>query len=897
MSLASTPRSSSSFAHDKQEDESALIAERLFEKADAPRKPAEGRAEEVAASSKTTNSDSMERRMRMARVMDKQQKRISAHIQQFCKLSVSIIGTDIVFDVTISRTEKVEGLARLIEAEYAYKCFYKGAGQTSLEMGGEAVPLQIGQMYNAGRLALRFNDLVGDVLGYTDRVSVINAFEGPSLQRSLVPPEDDPSTGTNDMVEISSLTKPHSHSEDSEGLAAGVYRRATSSSSRDRDAPSNDTLSRNPSASLDNRLQPYLRNEMALRYFAEFCFEEYTLEILLFWIDAEVYQACGEAQRRGFAKYMYLNYVERTSPLQVNLTPDLCRELEQLIKSGKLDSTTFDEAQEQAYAMIKNHSFVKFEGSKLHSECLQAKKADNAAYQKGRLTEPFIRHFATSPIEAQAMLPLLERMVTPTENDRKLSSTSQNTNIGFRENMLDRVIARYLPYFDRSIEGYFSEGNRNRWSSKQARMHKEKKLAKFFGERPSVDLVQQQIALASANYLREAMKGFPNESPHDLFGAAQSPNEEEITYVDFQRQMIRRRKKEKLEEFFGNRLPDRQKRNQRLMVSGKAFGSGDLSLGTSSDDDSSEGGSYETLPPGPTENELDPEERRILQKRTKKISRMLGEAMNEQTISQRVTHAAKLQSFNSQQEIPQLPPITTSSFSLGDPYWQQPADAQDSDSKFMHKKRLDKISQLMGERIGVSDLEEAQNQASGAPSLAGPGPNRPLTSEEKRQFQWKASKLERVLGQLPPVEALMRSLPAEQKTEVATLHRGLVGLSFLVRNANALELLDTLSEITQGGADAPPGELSFTGSSDTTPDGSKDPRKRQGQEKLKKLRRFFGDNVTVEKILETQILADVERSLQDLQTSPHERNLLRAEVDSIRSELRRRSDEFSGELQ
>ncbi|CAG8683494.1 14388_t:CDS:2, partial [Racocetra fulgida] len=86
----------------------------------------------------------------------KRLSRTMQHISSFIKLTVNISPT-ISFPVTIEKTYTVERLARQIEAEYAFK--YGGIEERSIHE-----PLEVGLLYDVSMVALRFRDLVGDVL-------------------------------------------------------------------------------------------------------------------------------------------------------------------------------------------------------------------------------------------------------------------------------------------------------------------------------------------------------------------------------------------------------------------------------------------------------------------------------------------------------------------------------------------------------------------------------------------------------------------------------------------------------------------------------------------------------------------------------------------------------------
>ncbi|KAJ3005793.1 Regulator of G-protein signaling 19, partial [Thoreauomyces humboldtii] len=901
----------------------------------------ESTAEKRTSLATSDDPESVDRRQRIARVMSKQQQRISVHIQQFSKITVTVSGTDVTLNVTISRTDTVEQLAKLIEAEYAYMFFMNEDDSPTVSR----LPLVIGQVYDGGVLALKFDDRVGDVLGFTDKISVINAFEGESVNRVHAARRESEETlfrGAVDGAAAAANSQPPPIALEvraEESLSASI-----AAVSQDFDKGSDEDVSTKPvhtarsdksvpkiqGAALDDRLQACLRNKLALRFFSESCAEEYTIENLLFWLDVEVFQSLPPQHREMYGKYLYLTYVSVAAPLQVNIPAEIRNDIPWPLNDS-IDETLFDEAQEQVYAMIKGHSFIRFERSPRHKlymdarekgkskacrECFRIIPANHPEeFQQSRMAGPFAYHFQSNIETARAVIPMLEKTVTQEAAALLIAAAKNGTStrvatIKFRESMLSRTVVQYFPLANRIMEGYFNEHNRSSWGNKQKRMHKEKKLAKFFGERPSVELIQRQIAAASASYLR----GHRENSHESLVGTTTDGLHEadEDSDGDPSSQSQRRKKKDKLEEFFGDRLPTQQRKVQQLMLPGEAQS---LSLANSDESETGFGNvdSAESLPMETT-NELDPEERRILQRRTKKITSMLGESLDEKTISKQVTSAAMhdriggtilIEEDSSAAGVagstgnrrPSLVPrkSETVSRSIGKAATDNPySDSdEDGDSKLSHKRRLDKISSLMGQRIGVSELQVAQAHVSMQQPVV---PSRPLTVEEKKVFHKKSSKLERMLGELPPVEAIMASLPGDQKPEVMRVRKSLVGLAFLVKHAkDVVDIMDALTEISDEKLDKEATDLNLLGASQESlvaPAQDKENR----QKKLKKLRKFFGNNVSVEMLIETQILADLERSLMDVAVDEEQLNELRAEVASIREEVRRRSDEFRQDL-
>ncbi|KAJ3250715.1 hypothetical protein HK104_007418, partial [Borealophlyctis nickersoniae] len=362
--------------------------------------------------------------------------------------------------------------------------------------------------------------------------------------------------------------------------------------------------------------------------------------------------------------------------------------------------------------------------------------------------------------------------------------------------------------------------------------------------------------------------------------------------------------------------------------------------------------------PGETSNELNAEERRILQRRIKKIADRLGESLDEKTVSQNVTHIGpeknkSTYNFALDTATVNLPgkegsldsigvtgnaaaqsvaesPLTLdfnrgeSSISLASTNTTGSTQEPDPDSKLSHKRRLDKLSHMMGERIGRDQLTEAQ----GPQRDRAPAPRRPLTAEEKKVFQKKAGKLERMLGQLPPAEALITASQAPQTKPVSAavqrVRRSIAAVSFVVKNTkDVVELLETLTEITdeniaqvhvpatalqaarqQTTTTTTASSLPSSPSSGSIASSSTDSfiaplptdTKESRQRRLNKLRKFFGDNVSVELLVEQQIIGDIERSMEEEDVDQNDLTVLRQDIETLRREIRTREQQLIREM-
>ncbi|KAJ3258229.1 Regulator of G-protein signaling 7, partial [Borealophlyctis nickersoniae] len=487
---------------------------------------------------------SPERRLRIARVLTKSRTRATTHVNQFFKIAVQIPGGEN-FDVTVDKDQSVDYLAKQIEAEYAFRFLLGHSAEEGKEGEGEetaqqappvkkARPLSIGQVYDAGMLALKFGDKVGDVLAFNDTVHVINTFSDAPSTRDVLsetveePVIPNPSLATEPDeaaagISTKSLPVVQSHREGTpigqtplpQSLLSVASHSAFPTLNINKDpALSNSSglsevsVSRGRQYSLivnptlDDRLQATLHNKMALKHFIEFCVEEYTIENVLFWLDVEIFQSCDAQIRSVYAKYIYLTYIAIDSPLQMNLSDEIRKDVAWPVPANpaEVDVSMFDEVQEQAYAMMKGHSFVRYETSLKMQQYLEARRSDRQRYNQSRISGPYAQHFKPNIEQLLSLTAVLEDPTSKPTTDFLASFSKDGRHIGinsieFREFVLNHILSSRLSMSGAGglLSGYFSNTNRHMWAQKQRKMYKEKKLSKFFGQRPSSEQIQKQI--------------------------------------------------------------------------------------------------------------------------------------------------------------------------------------------------------------------------------------------------------------------------------------------------------------------------------------------------------------------------------------------------------------------
>ncbi|KAG0334161.1 hypothetical protein BG000_008582 [Podila horticola] len=191
------------------------------------------------------------------------------------------------------------------------------------------------------------------------------------------------------------------------------------------------------SSSNDARFQEILHNTIALDHFRQFCFQEYSIENLLFWLDVELFSkpsteflemdipeaksdemlSLVNTDRSGrfavkHARYIYLTYIDSNGPLQVNLsdetrteipwpildyspsdspTSDTSKESEH--EGWPVDRRMFVAAQEHTYQLMKGHTLVRFEESDLWKEVEKIIYEQPEEYAKAAIHGPLNSHY------------------------------------------------------------------------------------------------------------------------------------------------------------------------------------------------------------------------------------------------------------------------------------------------------------------------------------------------------------------------------------------------------------------------------------------------------------------------------------------------------------------------
>ncbi|KAJ1981665.1 hypothetical protein H4R34_001987 [Dimargaris verticillata] len=434
-------------------------------------------------------------------------------------------------------------------------------------------------------------------------------------------------------------------------------------------------------------------------YFLHYCLQagEFAVESALFWLDVERFRLTESNVCRLMANYIYITYLAPQAPLAVNISSELRNELGWPFLPGwALNVHVFDEAQEWVFQTMKLRMFKRFEMSDMYSEMWQDKRFTPHRYIQDRPSTLDDRG-AWCPVNIDVVLWI--NNLNFNHEDRPLVTELSRLTDHFREELLSRVLIQFQPLSSslKVTTGYFTNPQRITALQKHLRIQRSKRLLKFFGDQPDRDVLSQQLEVpmnaqtltrlrwqqqqrsermgrqgtstraigqseACANYRRRASQcsnfssllgvdsvALAVQSPTFSDTASLAPSMNSSVMGDPQWDTYTRKKKlEKLTEFFGDQIPEHVLVDQQLIdghdeldVADHGAASDSPPLGrvgcASGLRDSSSADKSIQLPPLATNNELSLEQKRVLTKRRKKLKYMLGEPLAEATVEHTVT--------------------------------------------------------------------------------------------------------------------------------------------------------------------------------------------------------------------------------------------------------------------
>ncbi|KAJ3377366.1 hypothetical protein HDU84_008726 [Entophlyctis sp. JEL0112] len=806
-----------------------------------------------SSSSAAYRERALARKANRLTMMSRMSVRIVNFIQCYAKVG------DVTFPVVIERSKTIQELADLVMAEHMFSKINKACGTTDkarfLEEVEKANPIVIAQIYSPGFLALSFDDVIENVIEFNDILTVAY-FDQESLE-DVLPTQKEGS----------------------------IY-------DRDRAAPTFETELLVPVSTFDDSLAGLLSNKQAIVQLQAFALAEYTVENLLLHLEIEALQSCPPDAVSTCCRYICAMYVDAVrAPVPVIMPVDMRNTIRaRLDADDALDVSLFDAVQEQVLATLLTVTYPRFMKSAYWTQLDEARRADPKSYFDAQ-----IHSFASAyPLDLQFLRD--STLIIHSPNTRPAISLLEdlrdapltNTPNEWREILLTAALRRYGVDAHGAVFGYFDNTVRGNWAVKQRRITKEKKLNKFFGSRVGEDAMRMQKVLLSSDGILSLDKS-DNRTGHAGAGVAIINISDVLQVIEDLDEnddaALRRKKIDKLRNIFGDPVPAQP------------------------DPDSSDSSiSHIVLaePPIETTNELSVDARRMLNKRTKKLAGMLGETVDARLVGVGAATKDAMPSADAAGDTvsatPQVQFLVESQNSSGEDDDSSVDITDDSAvSKEARKRRLDKLSQLLGERITNYDAStdaaimakiqtfrqkvDVRRKASNIEARIG----RTLTPQEKASVAGKMKKID--------ASDILKELDDEEKSAQPIDDAGermynlVTNLSQIIQNTDGiedfLELVSyILSEITGKNRDPARGSVS---ASDLTL-----LRKRR----IAKLFKFFKlSSVTIYDYIDTQIIRVLEFQIKILVTDAAELDVLKDEVLTLRGILNSRSPVFQQQLE
>ncbi|KAJ3110536.1 hypothetical protein HK100_003003 [Physocladia obscura] len=579
-----------------------------------------------------------------------------------------------------------------------------------------------------------------------------------------------------------------------------------------------------------------------------------------------------------------------------------------------LDVTVFDAVQEQVLATLQTFLYPRFLRSNIFKTFDDQRKDDPKLYITGQIHSfaqayPFdIKTIkkCTEIIQQTPLTATAQNLLQSLNNNIPLSTPASTTSNEWREVILAKVCRRYGAAATANTVGYFDNTVRNNWSLKQKRITKEKKLSKFFGQRVGEDAMKTQNikvlgepnknSAADASTEEEAGSGGGIKISDVLKALDELDNDDDAT--------MRRKKIEKLRNIFGDQIPAATS----VDTSNSSINKGHIEMET-----------YDTV------NELSADDRRILNRRNKKLVGMLGETVDAKLVGVvgGKNAASRRQSgpptFTQTKILDNTDPQNVEIKYIQDTESLQTTSATSTDNaealintledetsltKEGRKRRLDKLSQVLGQRITDYEVSadaskmakiqtfrqktDVRRKVANIESRIG----RLLTAQEKASVAMKMKKaLSGDILQELEAEEREKNEPTVTDDAGERLFNLVTTMVFTIQNTTNLdEFLDLMSCIADEITERTDKSLE---DSDNELESSESVKRKR----VLKLKRFFKRaSVTLSDYIDTQIIRVLEIQIGILVTDAAEIDVLKEEILKMRGILNSRSPDFQAQL-
>ncbi|KXS16506.1 hypothetical protein M427DRAFT_69077 [Gonapodya prolifera JEL478] len=704
----------------------------------------------------------------------------------------------------------------------------------------------------------------------------------------------------------------------------------------------------------EERILAVVRNGVGLRWFGDYLLDCDAIESLLFWLDVQVFQGVEEGYAELYAKYIYYSYIRDGAPMMINVSAELRDSIPPPTHYHEnfdaiLCKTMFDDAAEQVYSVLRWHSMPEFVASEKWKKMLENMRADRAAYRNAALHPPYAKHFPPVFETLAALITTLENPLLQIRSVKSRSIMALDEPDGgdapatewTKEVILGKVMKRFFGTDADVVVGYYEKMRARVAAQRVRKVKKDKKLAKFFGERLANDVIVKQVsadrngssdsvlpdpaeffAMSLQRRRTKAFLGTAIGTPPSPTSSAPSTSPRGHgrmsieSPVDGLAPQMKRKKMEKLSEFFGDRIDKKVLQEQNLVSS---FDTASLAEEPSKEDqdrtDAPQTKDVAQKAPE-TVNNLTTKEKKILAGRAKKLRDVLGENIGEELIAKSVTEPQMLNlsllATPTALTVPRSSSAASDFTSSDTASLSSPDDAVPSlnrsrsqrrqaneplGPKEQRRKRLEKLESFLGERLDVKTLAEmeARRQLLLKKKVLS---NKPMTAKDREVS------LSKLFGQVIPPDLITGA------EEAIVKHRAsILGVSMIISDDN--QLLDLLTTVANNGesdsraaqAAAAAKRISMTAStssgfadaaSETEEDDELGPSlsKEQRAKKVAKLMKFFGEGADPSIIIEKTLFQDIETSIEEDVENPADRKALKEELEELRLEFRIRSKEL-----
>ena len=314
---------------------------------------------------------------------------------------------------------------------------------------------------------------------------------------------------------------------------------------------------------------------------------QFVVEQLLFWLSASIYEKCPQSEAPLFALFIYKTFIEDDAPLLINLPHDV--RLDIPVPSGSPQQGLFDESIDEVYSTLKAVVFIEFEKSPVYKDMLEFKSKQRIEFMSALIGDTDF-YSAFSPSK-DAVMEILNSIVA-----FQSSGCTAMFDYSYRQKILQETLKLYYPANKIvNVGQYFTELSALSSVQRKRKIVKEKKLNKFFGDRPNERLLSNQLSSKTRNDAdRLCDMTFQDDA---IIEDDDDDDEGQITSI------MRKKKVEKITRFFGDRP---------IFADDEGFDA----LPNIQED------LVQFVPP--TSNDLESKEKLILQKKQRKINKLFG---------------------------------------------------------------------------------------------------------------------------------------------------------------------------------------------------------------------------------------------------------------------------------